>query len=279
MTTNFWGTWFPPNGFMCRCSVQSLSATQVEARGLEVEDRVPGLVEPTDPATGNKLPAVPLVPDPGWGGNVGRDWLAGLAPRPLDSPIKDLATAAICKDGKGIFSQGALCKPPLASLDKRHLLPVSKADILPKGLKPEEYVAAFLKEFGLKDLDDSKVHTPLGGITVPISREFFLNKKTGLWKVKKCGQGRHVKLLAKTILNPFEVWHVPALVGNRPTDSLRAIRLFAGSNGEIGGYGVWTWAVHGWTESTVFTPNAKNHRELLHYCEKQRVGTLVFREP
>lgn len=36
-----WDTWYPPNGFRCRCSVQTLSRRQVETRGLQVEETVP----------------------------------------------------------------------------------------------------------------------------------------------------------------------------------------------------------------------------------------------
>lgn len=82
----FWDQWYPPNGFMCRCTVQTLSADQVEARGLEVQAKTPRLIEPIDPRTGNKMPAVPLVPDAGWSGNVGRDWLAGLTPANTPAP-------------------------------------------------------------------------------------------------------------------------------------------------------------------------------------------------
>ena len=32
-----WDSWFPPNGFRCRCTVKTLSKRQVEARGLKVE--------------------------------------------------------------------------------------------------------------------------------------------------------------------------------------------------------------------------------------------------
>lgn len=32
-----WDTWFPPNGFNCRCTVRALSAAEVQARGLEVD--------------------------------------------------------------------------------------------------------------------------------------------------------------------------------------------------------------------------------------------------
>ncbi len=36
-----WDTWYPPNGFRCRCTVVTLSRRQVEQRGLVVESKIP----------------------------------------------------------------------------------------------------------------------------------------------------------------------------------------------------------------------------------------------
>ncbi len=36
-----WDTWFPPNGFKCRCTVRTLSKRQVERMGLQVETQLP----------------------------------------------------------------------------------------------------------------------------------------------------------------------------------------------------------------------------------------------
>lgn len=36
-----WDVWYPPNGFRCRCTVVSLTKSQVERRGLQVEDAPP----------------------------------------------------------------------------------------------------------------------------------------------------------------------------------------------------------------------------------------------
>ena len=36
-----WDTWFPPNGFKCRCTVKTLSKRQMEQRGLTVETEAP----------------------------------------------------------------------------------------------------------------------------------------------------------------------------------------------------------------------------------------------
>lgn len=43
-----WDTWYPPNGFKCRCTVRSLSKRQVEQRGLKVEGDAPSAVRMED---------------------------------------------------------------------------------------------------------------------------------------------------------------------------------------------------------------------------------------
>ena len=265
---------------MCRCTVQSLSQRQVDAKGLEVETSLPRLAEPLDPVSGRRLPAIPIAPDPGWAGNVGRDWLSGLAPRELDGSLRTVATQAVCRDGRGVFSAGGICKPPLDQLDPRHILRFSQKDILPKGLKEEEYVRAFLGEFGLKGLDEAKVHTLPGGIPVVISAELFTHRTTGALKVTKRGREQYIKLLARTILNPFEVWHVPADLVGRRIDMIRAIRLFQDGSGQIGGFAVWEMVTgRAWREVTSFTPEPNAPPKMLRYLENQRQGTLIFREP
>ena len=76
----FWDTWYPPNGFRCRCSVNSVSAHDLELEGWKVETTDPTgkLYEPTDPVTGVKLPARLLMPDEGWRFNPGKEWQKSL---------------------------------------------------------------------------------------------------------------------------------------------------------------------------------------------------------
>ncbi|MEW5725715.1 MAG: phage minor head protein, partial [Thermodesulfobacteriota bacterium] len=59
-----WETWYPPNGFNCRCQVEPLTKRQAERMGVtvETEDPTGGLVEPKMP-DGTVLPARPLMPD------------------------------------------------------------------------------------------------------------------------------------------------------------------------------------------------------------------------
>jgi len=56
-----WNTWFPPNGFRCRCTVRTLSKRQVEARGLTVEDKFPAIAP--DPHFGTNPAKVKFEPD------------------------------------------------------------------------------------------------------------------------------------------------------------------------------------------------------------------------
>jgi SPP1 gp7 family putative phage head morphogenesis protein len=83
-----WQTWHPPNGFNCRCDVQTLSAREVERSGwtIESEDPTGRLFEPTDPETGAKLPARALMPDPGWDHLPGRQDLRTI----LDERLRRL---------------------------------------------------------------------------------------------------------------------------------------------------------------------------------------------
>lgn len=56
-----WNTWFPPNGFRCRCTVRTLSKRQVEARGLTVEDEFPAIAP--DPHFGTNPAKVKFTPN------------------------------------------------------------------------------------------------------------------------------------------------------------------------------------------------------------------------
>lgn len=288
----FWATWYPPNGFQCRCTVRALSQSQMDRRGLEAQTRTPRLVEPFDPASGNRLPARPLVPEPGWAGNVGQDWLHGLAPAQAATPIISLATRALCRDGRGLFADDP-CKPPLASLERRHVLTVDEAEIMPAGLADEDYVRAFLREFGLEDIDGSIVHELPGGVPVVISKDLFVDKLSRTLKVGKGGRAPYVRLLARTIISPYEIWWqtIRAIdAKGAPTGRIREkislLRLFAGVDGKIGGFAVFD-LIDGrqWRGTTIFTPGANKKTQatrddyILRYLEDQRAGVLLYREP
>ncbi len=72
----WWSTHMPPNGWGCRCTVRSLSLTQIRRKGLNI-DQAPDLElnDVENPATGEVFKDVPKGIDPGWNYNVGQAWL------------------------------------------------------------------------------------------------------------------------------------------------------------------------------------------------------------
>lgn len=84
---SYWDTWFPPNGFRCRCYVQTVSAREIDRNGWSESkiDPTGGLFEPVDPVTGMKFPARPLMPDNGWDYNPVADaWKPDLTKYPKE---------------------------------------------------------------------------------------------------------------------------------------------------------------------------------------------------
>ncbi|MBU5312229.1 minor capsid protein [Tissierella carlieri] len=57
-----WDTWYPPNGYRCRCGVKTLSERQVKERGLTIETGTPIAVE-----VDGKF--VQILPDPNFANN------------------------------------------------------------------------------------------------------------------------------------------------------------------------------------------------------------------
>jgi len=79
----FWDTWYPPNGYNCRCGVNPVHKD--EDITVEEEDPTGGLIEPIDPVTGNKLPARPLLADKGWDHNPAKQrWQPDLEKYPKE---------------------------------------------------------------------------------------------------------------------------------------------------------------------------------------------------
>jgi len=262
----FWDQWYPPNGFRCRCSVIPLTASQVKKRGLKVESDVPEMIEPIDPVTGNTMPAMQLLPDPGFAHHPGK---AYWAPTQTEGEIRPLVGKAIS------------VKPPLSEIDPRHIKPYTADDLMPSGLAPEAYVTAFLREFGVDDLNGEKFITLPGesGQVLPVNKGLFVDRRDGSWKVEKTGRERYVKLLARTIQDPYEAWLVPAEVSGRIHTTINLIRLFGGEPGKIGGFVVWSLVGDRWMTATTFmaAPGSKK-KKLLNYLERQRVGRLLYRE-
>jgi SPP1 gp7 family putative phage head morphogenesis protein len=275
-----WDTWYPPNGYRCRCGVNTLSAREVERDGLTVEtdDPTGTLYEPEDWKTGQKMPARPMMPDSGFSRNIGKEWTAGFSPTELDKKIADFPLPAwlaggVCKAGP------AGCFPPLKDMDRRHVFAVNADDLLPDGLPPEDYARAFLAEFGIDDINGHKIHMLPGNIPVAIDKGFFIDKATGGWKTTLTDKGPFVRLMARTILSPYEMFTKPVELPSGMRQTIRLIRMFS-TGKTIGGYCVWN-LIHGrWWSATAFMPKAgRSQASVYKYLEEQRKGgVLIYRE-
>lgn len=95
----WWQTHFPPNGWGCRCDVQSLSQRDLDRRGFRVQPQAPPIVmvsRPVRSKAGQTFVKVPKGIDPGFDYNVGSAGFGTSAqPRPgmvaLVSPLPTLA--------------------------------------------------------------------------------------------------------------------------------------------------------------------------------------------
>lgn len=292
----FWDTWFPPNGFNCRCTVQSLSERQLKERGYTVEEEIPEQIEPIDPKTGKPLPPVRIWPDRNFGTNPAADWLAALSPEEIDADQLVMGLArAMCRDGQGLFAVGPdPCAPPLAQLDRRHIKLFTPVDLLPAGLPPEAYVLAFMREFGIRDLGGAVVHNLVvtnpevrpgdvpelanGVVPLVVSSRLFEDREKGGWKSDKRGRGPYMRLLAWTILDPFEAWLMPTTISGRTRDAINLIRPFAGEDGQMAGFAAFQFFGREWLGVTAFPPGLSDRMEMLDYLEMLRRGVLLHRE-
>jgi SPP1 gp7 family putative phage head morphogenesis protein len=76
ITDAFWATFYPPNGWGCRCTVRALSQAEVEAKGLAVATE-PFPVKQRAVFKGDEIvDMVPVGVDPGWDHSVGIAWTA-----------------------------------------------------------------------------------------------------------------------------------------------------------------------------------------------------------
>lgn len=83
----FWDSFYPPNGYRCRCTVQALSKRMMKSRGLSAGEGIPERVIYTDPLTGMQTPIVP-VPDKGWDMHVGKtSWKPDIASKNYDERL------------------------------------------------------------------------------------------------------------------------------------------------------------------------------------------------
>ena len=271
----FWDRWYPPNGFRCRYSVDTLSPNDVKKEGLKVETKDPTgtLVEPTDPVTGNKLPARPLMPDKGFAYHPGKAAWGGLVE---NSFAKSAKAGSIWVTVPGLKTAADYNRTALADIDIGDIPKIDKSLLLPSGKSDEFYKKEFIKRYG-----EVKVVKDAAGEPVILSLRSFLEiKEPGIkktWKFSKPGHGESIPLIGQMIEKPYEIWLTPQR-NKRGKIRLtkRYISLFRIAGKKTGGFVIFESQKGVFQGVTSFIPFKKGEPDL-DYLERQRIGLLLFR--
>lgn len=258
----WWDTWTPKNGWGCKCKKFAISAEAARRRGLEISERGPE-IEWEERTVGANGPSprtvrVPQGIDPGFEHRPGASRIRGVTPPHLDAPLRG--------EPDRLF-------PPRRASDE---LPAPRAfggELPEAGREPEDYVDAFLAQFGARRGGEMVRFEDAVGEPLPISEALFQDGRGG-WKVLKRGRERFAPLLARTIRDPDEIWaaaeYHEAL--GRPVVRRRYLARFD-LPGEDGGRGVavFEWGRDGWAGVTAFQGDDDD------YLERLRRGVRLYR--
>ena len=268
----FWDTWYPPNGYNCRCGVDSLSQFYIDKRGIEVEtdDPTGKLIEPIDPETGGKMPARLLMPDPGFALNPGKAYWGGIVDA-ADRPGKWDALP-------GLKTAGDYRRPALANVRPGDITDLDETALLPEGKGDDFYREAFLARYG----DEKIVKDVLGEPVILSLRSFLVDKTPGaaaVWKFDKAGHGASIPLMEAIVLEPYEIWLTPQRnEAGRIRLSKRYVGLWKTEDKQrIGGLAVYEVVDGMLLGVTHFTPlKGRSGKPDLDYLEMQRMGLLLY---
>lgn len=255
----FWKTHYPPNGWGCRCTVQSLSARDLERRGLQVSDN-PDIGRPEiktiDSPRGARQVVVYDGVDPGFGYNVGR---AGAPnPRERGQPPAPAASAERTEWKR-------LTPGDWQSAGRPRDIP---RDAMPPGLglgraaeSPDDFVAMIEKKIGGKR----------AVFELPNGQKLVLSADE-IGRHSDPSRARHLDLMIATLQDPFEIWSgfEQDPKSGRVVLRQRIIRAFADI--EKMEFMV-AETINGELVSYTFIPSPKN------YVNKRRWGFLEYARP
>ncbi|PIW30405.1 MAG: phage head morphogenesis protein, partial [Rhodospirillales bacterium CG15_BIG_FIL_POST_REV_8_21_14_020_66_15] len=154
-------------------------------------------------------------------------------------------------------------------------------DIMPDGLKDQEYIDQFLKPFGARHGGPGVIFTDKAGEDLVISDDLF-REAGGALKIGKSRNRRaYVKLLARAVKEPDEIWWIWEQVKDRPgtwTLRRRYIARFEIEGSQAPGLAVFEHGQDGWTGVTAFEPQSNRSAQSQdRYLQGQRAGTLAYR--
>ena len=256
---SWWSTHYPPNGWGCKCYVETLSDDEVKALGKDGPDEAP----PTKMQTvtvGTQGPSprtvdVPEGVDPGFGYQPGRSWMDAMTAAPIEAESPLPSASAPIDD--------------LAALPEPRPQPPSR--VLPDSLTDAAYIDAFLKEFGVRQ-GERTVFQDVAGEYLVVSDQLFRDR-AGELKIGKRDRARHVLLLADAIKLPDEVWEDFADYGGKKISRRRYVARFAVAGQKVPALAVFETGPQGWVGTTAFMPQEQDYLE-----RAARRGVRVYRK-
>lgn len=253
----WWSTHWPPNGWNCRCTVQSVSAADLKRYGWTISERAPDTAMEsrvvTLPDGSKEVWPTPEGIDTGFGYNVGHAWLRGAVPPELQDPLPDHPDPLLRPANL----------PPLPPP-----APVAVDRVLAADLEPDEYVRLFLNEFGATPARPAAFRDASGTV-LAVGRELF-ETADGKLKVTKFGRHRYLLLAADALRDPDEIWANWVEIDGEPILRRRYIKRVALPDG-AGVLTLFEWTRKGWLGVTSFSP------EKAGYLDRQRIGALLYR--
>ena len=262
-TDPWWNAHYPPSGWGCTCYAVSLSESDLERLGLEVgEAPDDGTYEWTNPNTG-EVEEVPVGIDGGWNYTPGESWVRSQTPNQLDdwATSQDATSKDTIPDTQ--VARGPDLPPPRS---------VPQSVLMDDDETEEAYVEEFLGEFDAS-IDQEAYYQDAAGETIVVSDELF-RASDGSYKVKKRGRNRLVRLLARTLADPDEIWARLEPMRNDPGEWILSRYYVARWNvdgEEQQAVSILQWTPEGWHGVTTFDASS------VAQMERRRAGIRLYR--
>jgi len=225
----FWSSFYPPNGWNCRCRVRAMDGDRVERKGLKVESSAGRVTHEDVRISRDGRTArmavyddgdVRMQTDPGWAYNPGKSWpLTDRNGGLPDCTARDFAEGGKCvKMVMGQPDWRSLGRPDLRAVPEGQRQPAPA--LLPRGKTVDEARGLLAQAVGLDE-------RPLIEVVSPVSRVYLRQELlTHLVEKLEHGRERYGNFILPTLTNPFEVWLTEYEDGFRE----RYIGLFAGKH-------------------------------------------------
>lgn len=263
----WWDVHSPSNGYGCKCKKFPRSNRWMQRHGRTADSAPPdNFNEFLDKRTG-EVKKVPAGIDPGFEYRPGQSWLRHATYTEVDLPRVNP------------IPMGPVAKPPLPEPE-----PISAALLMEDDLAPERYVQAFLDEFGSHG---ALVFRDVQGEPITIN-DYLFRDANGEYKVSKDKiRHRYVRLLARALIQPDEIWALLEPDYQRPGKyklKRRYIKRFVlEEDGQaVHGFSAFEFSAGGWTGNTIFTPHRRKGKQRIpekeKYLEEQRAGVLLYRK-